>query len=72
MADNMIKPVTVDCRKSGYQDLYHYIQEYAKVHTKGRPAAAILDIIRDHQQNNINRSDILVVQSGRVLSRTEG
>lgn len=64
-----LKPVTVDFRKSGYEDLYDYIENYAEKNCNGKMASAILDIIRDHQQSKISRSDILVVQGDRIIAK---
>jgi hypothetical protein len=64
-----LKPVTVDFRKSGYEDLYDYVEKYAEQNCNGRMASAILDIIRDHHQNNIPRSSIFVVQGDRIIAK---
>lgn len=64
-----IKPVTIDFRKSGYEDLYQYIKEYSDKHCHGKMAAGVLDIIRDHQQAGVSRSDIFVVQGNRIIAK---
>lgn len=64
-----IKPVTIDMRKSGYEDLYEYVKQYSETHCRGKMASAILDIIRDHQQSKFDRSNIIVVQGDRIISK---
>jgi hypothetical protein len=64
-----LKPVTIDMRKSGYEDLYQYVKSYAEANCNGKMASAILDIIRDHQQSNIVRPNIMVVQGDRIISK---
>jgi hypothetical protein len=56
-------------RKSGYEDLYEYVKSYAEANCNGKMASAILDIIRDHQQSNIARPSIMVVQGDRIISK---
>lgn len=64
-----IKPVTIDMRKSGYEDLFDYVKNYSQNNCGGKMASAILDIIRDHQQSNLDRSNILIVQGDRIISK---
>jgi len=58
-------------RKSGYEDLYEYVKQYSQDHCGGKMATAILNIIRDHQQSDIVRSNIFVIQGDRIISKAQ-
>lgn len=62
-----VKPVTVDFRTGGNEDLYEYVKQYAKTHTNGKLSRAIIDIVRDHKNDGMSRS-ILMIQGNQVMS----
>jgi metal-responsive CopG/Arc/MetJ family transcriptional regulator len=64
----IIKPITIDLRKNGYEDLYNYVLEYAKKNNRGKISSAVIDIIRDHEQKQMEKN-IIVVQGDRVLAK---
>ena len=64
-----LKPITVDTRKAGYEDLYEYITEYANKNCKGKLAAAVLEMVRDHQQSKVDRKNIMIVQGDRIIGK---
>jgi metal-responsive CopG/Arc/MetJ family transcriptional regulator len=64
----IIKPITIDLRKDGYEDLYDYVLEYAKKNNRGKISSAVIDIIRDHEQKQMEKN-IIVLQGDRVLAK---
>jgi metal-responsive CopG/Arc/MetJ family transcriptional regulator len=64
----IIKPITIDLRKNGYDDLYDYVLQYAKKNNRGKISSAVIDIIRDHEQKQMEKN-IIVVQGDRVLAK---
>jgi metal-responsive CopG/Arc/MetJ family transcriptional regulator len=64
----IIKPITIDLRKDGYEDLYDYVLEYAKKNNRGKVSSAVIDIIRDHEQKQMEKN-IIVLQGDRVLAK---
>ena len=48
--DNIIKPVTIDFRKKGYQDLYAWITEESNQRNDGKLSATILDMLKELRQ----------------------
>ncbi|MEN9389145.1 MAG: hypothetical protein RLY61_229 [Candidatus Parcubacteria bacterium] len=64
----IIKPITIDLRKDGYEDLYNYVLEYAKKNNRGKVSSAVIDIIRDHEQKQMEKN-IIVLQGDRVLAK---
>lgn len=64
----MIKPITIDLRKNGYEDLYEYVLQYATKNNRGKISSAVIDIIRDHEQKQMEKN-IIVVQGDRVLAK---
>jgi metal-responsive CopG/Arc/MetJ family transcriptional regulator len=64
----IIKPITIDLRKDGYEDLYNYVLEYAKKNNRGKISSAVIDIIRDHEQKQMEKN-IIVLQGDRVLAK---
>ena len=64
----IIKPITIDLRKNGYEDLYDYVLQYANKNNRGKISSAVIDIIRDHEQKQMEKN-IIVVQGDRVLAK---
>jgi metal-responsive CopG/Arc/MetJ family transcriptional regulator len=64
----IIKPITIDLRKDGYEDLYDYVLDYAKKNNRGKISSAVIDIIRDHEQKQMEKN-IIVLQGDRVLAK---
>ena len=69
MVDQKIKPITTDFRTGSNEDLFVYVSEYAKNHTGGKLAPAIMSIIRDHKDKELQHQ-VLMVQGNTVLARS--